>query len=54
MSMHYVYIECATCNERDSIYTGDVDTEYFDSEDWEGEIIVVPMCKRCKEEQENL
>lgn len=47
MSSHYIYIRCSTCPENDMIYTGNLTTEAFDDNDWEGETIMV-QCKACK------
>lgn len=46
MSMHYIYIQCPRCGKTESIYTGDKDTEEFNSTDWEGETILT-KCIEC-------
>lgn len=48
MSMHYIYIRCGFCEKAESIYTGNIELEQFDDDDWEGETIEVTMCKDCK------
>jgi hypothetical protein len=48
MSSHYIYINCKKCSKSESLYTGEIFTDDFDDDDWEGEYIPVPLCKECK------
>ncbi len=47
MSSHNIWVQCPDCRKSESIYTGDVDLDEFDDEDWEGSIISV-RCTECK------
>jgi len=49
VSSHYIYVACQSCKASESIYTGELITDDFDDDDWEGETIEVPRCKTCKE-----
>ena len=51
MSSHYLLIICDKCAKSESLHTGSIETEDFDDEDWEGNLIYVPKCIECKSKE---